>query len=185
MLAAINHHDEVDTLMLKKALGVGLGLAVIGWALMWNTQAQQFATQSKPQPQALQSSSSSSQSSSSTFMQTDAQQLGYQIIAWEEQTDSLQAVLKWPQASMAQELYVRRVLVANEAACHEELNFGDSKVENLGNHIQVYHQQDGQSKVSPSVSIARGKVCWLIEGNTGLDETADLENKLALAKRLP
>ena len=113
------------------------------------------------------------------------EQLGFKILSWQEDKDGLSVSLQAPNAPAHAELYVQGMAL-NPVACADEVDLGDSRIEPINAHIMVYHQQDPQSKVSPSVMVHNGvQVCWLIEGNSGLSAEQDLASKLRLAKSLP
>ena len=117
-----------------------------------------------------------------TFNPKTIEKLGFKVVSWQDSKQELAIELRTNAANS--ELYLQR-LQLTPAECADEVDLGDSRIETINATTHVYHQQDPQSKVSPSISVSRGTVCWLIEGSSGLAHKQDLQTKLRLAQQLP
>ena len=169
--------------MFKKACILIAALAAVAMGFHWHSKAENPAI---PMAQTLtQRPVNTPQASFATLSRTAVEQLGFKILSWQEDDDGVSISLQTKNAPAHAELYVQGMAL-NPVACADEVDLGDSRIEPINAHIMVYHQQDPQSKVSPSVMVHNGvQVCWLIEGNSGLSAEQDLASKLRLAKSLP
>ncbi len=169
--------------MFKKACILIAALAAVAMGFHWHSKAENPAI---PMAQTLtQRPVNTPQASFATLSRTAVEQLGFKILSWQEDDDGVSISLQAKNAPAHAELYVQGMAL-NPVACADEVDLGDSRIEPINAHIMVYHQQDPQSKVSPSVMVHNGvQVCWLIEGNSGLSAEQDLASKLRLAKSLP
>ena len=172
--------------MFKKTCIAVTALAALVIGLHWHSKAENASPTVAQVPQTLSKLPvNSAQASSPTLTRAVLEQLGFKILSWEEDHDGLSISVQLKQAPSQAELYVQRMDL-NAEACADEVDLGDSRIETINATISVYHQQDPQSKVSPSVMVHNGvQVCWLIEGNSGLSAEQDLAGKLRLAKSLP
>ncbi len=172
--------------MFKKTCIAVTALAALVIGLHWHSKAENASPTVAQVPQTLSKRPvNSAQASSPTLTRAALEQLGFKILSWEEDHDGLSISVQPKQAPSQAELYVQRMDL-NAEACADEVDLGDSRIETINAAISVYHQQDPQSKVSPSVMVHNGKqTCWLIEGNSGLSAKQDLASKLSLAKKLP
>ena len=171
--------------MFKKTCIAVTALAALVIGLHWHSKAENASPTVAQVPQTLSKRPvNSAQASSPTLTRAVLEQLGFKILSWQEDKDGLSVSLQAPNAPAHTELYVQGMAL-NPVACADEVDLGDSRIEPINAHIMVYHQQDPQSKVSPSVMVHDGKqTCWLIEGNSGLNAEQDLAHKLSLAKKL-
>ena len=170
-------------LMFKKTCIFVAALAAVVVGLHWHSKAENPSSHAVHAP--TRRPVNTAPTSPPELSRQTVEQLGFKILSWQEDKDGLSVSLQAPNAPAHAELYVQGMAL-NPVACADEVDLGDSRIEPINAHIMVYHQQDPQSKVSPSVMVHNGvQVCWLIEGNSGLSAEQDLASKLRLAKSLP